>query len=106
MIMNMMWKNEVPSDFRKTLIKPLHKEGDQSEGRNYKGISLVSGVSKLLSNMVLLSMRDAIDKIIREEQCGLRKGRRCVDQIFTHSLIVEKCLSYQIPLVLSFANYE
>jgi len=28
MIMNMMWKNEVPSDFRKTLIKPLHKEGD------------------------------------------------------------------------------
>ena len=56
--------------------------------------------------MILLRMRDTIDKIIREEQCGLRKARGCVDRIFTHSLIVEKCLSCQTSLVPSLIDFE
>jgi len=49
-LMNMMFeKREVLSDFRKTLIKPLHEEGD-----SYRGISLVSIGSKFLSMMILL----------------------------------------------------
>ena len=46
-------KVEVPNDFRKTLIKPLHKKYDKSECRKYRGISLVFVGSKLLSNMIL-----------------------------------------------------
>ena len=91
-IMNMIFeKGEVPNDFRKTLIKPLYKKGDKSECGNYRGISLVSVGSKLLSNMILFRLRDAVDKVLREEQCGFRKGRGCVDQIFTLRLIIEKC---------------
>ena len=70
------------------------------------GISLVSVGSKLLSNMMLFRLIDAVDKFLREEHCGFRKGRRCVDHIFTFSLIIEKCLSCQPPLVLSFIDYE
>ena len=82
-IMNMIFeKGEVPNDFRKTLIKPLYKKGDKSECRNYRGISLVSVGSKLLSNMILFRLRDAVDKVLREEQCGFRKGRGYVDQVF------------------------
>ena len=44
--------------------------------------------------------------MIREEQCGFRKGRGCVDQIFTLMLIIEKCLSYQTPWVPSLIDYE
>ena len=41
--MNMFFeKGEIPNDFKKTLIKPLYKKGDNSECRNYRGISLVS----------------------------------------------------------------
>ena len=71
-----------------------------------KGISLVSVGSKLLSNMILYRLRDAVRKVLKEEQCGFRKGRRCVDQIFTLRLIIEQCLRYQTPLVLSFTDYE
>ena len=39
-------KGEVPSDFRKTLIKPLYKKNDKSECGYYRGISLVSLGSK------------------------------------------------------------
>ena len=106
-IMSMIFeKGEVPNDFRKTLTKPLYKEGDKSECRNYRGISMVSLCSKLRSNMILLRLRDAVDKVLREEQCGFRKGRGCVDQVFTLRLIIEKSLRCQTPLVLSFIDYE
>ena len=106
-IMNMIFEQgEVPNDFRKTLIKPLYKKGDKSECRNYRGISLVSVGSKLLSNMILFRLRDAVDKVLREEQCGFRKGRGCVDQVFTLRLIIEKFFRRQTPLVLSLIDYE
>ena len=104
-----MWKcfleKEVSKDFRKTFIQPLYKKGDKSECGNYLGISLVFVGKKLLSNMILFRLRDAVDKVLREEQCGFRKGRGCVDQIFTLRLIIEKGLSCS-PLVLSLIDYE
>ena len=106
-IMNMIFeKGEVPNDFRKTLIKPLYKKGDKSECRNYRGISLVSVGSKLLSNVILFRLRDTIDKVLKEGQRGFRKGRGCVDQVFTLRFIINKSLRCQTPLVLSFIDYE
>ena len=99
-------KEELPKDLRKTLIKTLYKKGDKSECRNYRGISLASVGSKFLSKMILFRLRDAADKVLRIEQCGLRKGRGCVDQVFTLRSLIEKCLSYHAPLVLSFIDYE
>ena len=52
--------------------------------------------------MILFRLRDAVDKFIREEHCGFRKGRGCVDQIFTLRLKTEKFLRYQTPLVPQF----
>jgi hypothetical protein len=51
--------------------------------------------------MIIFKLREAVDKALREEQCGFRKGKKCVDQIFTLRSIIMKCLSYQTPLVLS-----
>ena len=82
------------------LIKPIYKKGDKSECGNYRGISLVTVGSKLLSMILLL------DKVIREEQCIIRKLRESVKQIFTLKLIIEKCVSHQSLLVLSFIDYE
>ena len=90
---------------KKTLIKSLY-EGDRSECGNYRGISLVSVGRKLLINVVLFRLRDAVDKVLREEQYSFRKGRGCVDHIFTLKLIFGKCPSCQTPLVLSFIDYK
>ena len=54
MIMNKIFeKGELPNGFRRNLIKLLYKNKDKSECRNYRGISLVSVGSKLLSNVIL-----------------------------------------------------
>ena len=44
--------------------------------------------------MIHFRLRYAVDKVIRKEQYGFRKGRGCVDQILTLRLVIEKCLSY------------
>ena len=44
--------------------------------------------------MVLFRLRDFVDKVLREEQCGFRKRRVCVNQIFALKLKFEKCLSF------------
>jgi len=67
---------------------------------------LVSVGNKLLSMVILFRLSNVVDKVLGEEQCGFRKGRGYVDRIFTLIFIIEKCLSYQKPLVLSFINYE
>ena len=101
-IMNMIFeKGEVPNDFVKTLIKPLYKKDDKSESLNNRGICLVS-----VGSMMLFRLRDAVDKVLKEEQCGFRKGRGCVEQVFTLRLIIEKSLCCQTPLVLSFMDFE
>ena len=51
-------------------------------------------------------LRDNVDKVLRAEQSGFRKGRGCVDQVFTLGLIIEKSLRCQTSLVLSFIDYE
>ena len=56
--------------------------------------------------MILFRLRDAVDKVLREEQCGFREDRECVDQVFTLRLIIEKFLRCQTTLVLSFIHYE
>ena len=56
--------------------------------------------------MILFRLRDAVDKILREEQCGFRKGRGYVDKFSLLGLIIEKFLSCQTPLVLSFIDCE
>jgi hypothetical protein len=60
----------------------------------------------LLSIIIIFRLRDALDKVLREEQCGFRKARRSVDQIFALGLITEKCLNHQKPLIFSCVDYE
>jgi len=66
-------KGEVPSNFRETLIKPLFKKGDKDECDNYRDLCLVSLGSTLFSMMIYFRLRDAEDKVLRAEQCGLNK---------------------------------
>ena len=69
-IVNMIFeKKEVPNDFRKNLNKLLYKKGDKIGCRDYRGISLVSVGSKLLSSMILFRLRDAVDEALREKKC-------------------------------------
>jgi hypothetical protein len=46
------------------------------------------------------------EEILQEEQCGIHKGRSCIDAIFVIKQIMEKRREYNLPLFLFFLDYE
>ena len=97
-------KWELHSSFGKALLCPTIRKVIRVSVV-IRGTNLISVGSKLLSMTIPFRLTDAVNKVIREEQCDFRKDKGSVNQIFNIWLIIEKCLSYQKPLVLSFIDY-
>ena len=88
------WRTEtIPKDWRNSLLVVLYKEkGPKNDCSNYRGISLLSVVGKILSRIIFkkISLHIA-DNVLPESQCGFRSGRGTVDMIFTIRQLQEKC---------------
>jgi hypothetical protein len=81
-----------PSQWTKALLVPLHKKGDSNDPNNYRGISLLSILSKCYTFILtkrLDTWAEEKGKIV-DEQGGFRRGRSTVDHIFAMTAMVEK----------------
>ena len=47
-----------------------------------------------------------MDQQLRQEQAGFRKGRGCIDQIFTLRNIIEQCTEWQRQLYINYVDFE
>ena len=84
-----------PSAWGEAIIVPIHKKGDKTNPNNYRGIALLSCISKIFMKIInkrLVQWADTEDKI-REEQAGFTKGKSTIDQIFIFQSLVSKYLS-------------
>jgi len=49
-----IWKKEeLPEEWKESIIVPIHKKGDKADCNNYRGISLLPTTYKILSNILL-----------------------------------------------------
>jgi hypothetical protein len=62
---------------------PVHKKGDTTDCNNYRGISLLSTSYKILSHILIRTLRPHTDKIIEDYQCGFRHNISTAGQIFS-----------------------
>jgi hypothetical protein len=46
-------KEELPEEWMESIIVPIDKEGDKTDCSNYKGISLLSTMHKILPSVLL-----------------------------------------------------
>ena len=106
-LLNLIWTTEeIPTDWKKGLLVKLPKSGDLSQCGKWRGITLLSIPSKVLTRVILERMKDAIDKELRDEQAGFRKERSCTDQIATLRVIVEQTIEWQSSLYVCFVDFE
>nr|KAG5686358.1 hypothetical protein BaRGS_026819 [Batillaria attramentaria] len=106
-LLNLVWTTgEIPSDWKRGLLVKLPKSGDLSQCGKWRGITLLSIPSKVLTRVILERMKDAIDQRLRDEQAGFRKERSCTDQIATLRIIVEQTIEWQTPLYVCFIDFE
>jgi len=83
-----------PDEWSKAVIVPLFKKGDTSNPENYRGISLLSIVSKVFTSILnkrLYQWAESEHKIC-EEQAGFRKHYATTDHIFSLVSMIKKCL--------------
>jgi hypothetical protein len=53
-LINSIWnKEELPVQWKESIIVPIHKKGGKTDCNNYRGISLLSTSYKMLSNIPL-----------------------------------------------------
>ena len=103
-LFNTIWNSEsIPSDWLSHLIIPLHKKGSRSECDN-RGIALLSIPSKVFARVLLNRIKPRAEALLRENQCGFRKGRGCTDQLFSLRVLIEKAREYHHPLYICFVD--
>jgi hypothetical protein len=61
-LINSDWnKDEMPDQWKESIILPVHRKGDKTDCNNYRGISLLSTSYKILSNILLSRLNPYTD---------------------------------------------
>jgi hypothetical protein len=90
-LINSVWnKEELPDQWKVSIIVPIHKKGDKTDCNNYRGISLLLTSYIILSNILLSRLGTYIDEIIGDHQCGFRRNKSTTDQIFCIRQILKR----------------
>jgi len=84
-----------PEDWCTAIVVPVHKKGDFSVVNNYRGIALLSCISKVFTKVLNKRLNDwaiEYDKMF-DVQAGFTKGKSTIDQIFVFQSLVKKYLN-------------
>jgi hypothetical protein len=64
LIISVWNKEELPEEWKESVIVPIYKKGDKTDCSNYRGISLLSTTYKILSNILLSRLTPYAEEII------------------------------------------
>ena len=65
-----------------------------------------STTSKLLQIILLRRLNACLEQLLRENQCGFRQNRSCIDQIYSLCCIIHQCIEFNIPLYINFVDFK
>ena len=73
----------IPSDWKASVVVPVHKKGTTSDPLNYRPIALTSVLCKQMEHIVASHIRTHLDKtdFLVTEQHGFRSKRSCESQL-------------------------
>jgi retron-type reverse transcriptase len=96
----------LPQQWKESIIVPIYKKGDKTDCNNYRGISLLLTAYKILSDILLARLTPYVNEIIGDHQCGFRRNRSTVDQIFYIRQILEKKWEYNGMVHQLFIDFK
>jgi hypothetical protein len=97
-LINSIWNNEeLPDQWKESIIVPIHKTGDKTDCNDSRGILLLSSY-KILWNILLSRLSPYIDEIIGDHQCGFRHS--CIHHI------LEKHWEYTETVLQFFLDFK
>jgi len=106
LIISISNKEELPEEWKGSIIVPIHKKGDKTDCNNYRGISLLPTTYKILSNSLLSRLILYAEEVIGDHQCGFRRNRSTTDHIFCIRQILEKKWEYNEAVHQLFIDFK
>ena len=82
LVLDVWRKCEVPSEWRDAILVPIPKKGDLSKCNNWREISLLYVVGKVVVRILQERLQKLAMDELPESQCGFRKGRSSADMMF------------------------
>lgn len=102
-------KGYYPKEWAKAIITPIYKKGDVNSADNYRGVSLLSIISKCYTSILNQRLYNWLEENnkIDEGQAGFRKQYSTIDHIFTLYAIAQKRLSRKgHKLYVAFVDFK
>ena len=111
---NILNSGVYPTEWKTSILIPIHKKGSKTELSNYRGISLLSSVSKIFSSILnnRIIKWSLQENILSQGQLGFLKGNRTSDALLiVHNIINryckkmgQKCFSCLVDFQKAFDN--
>jgi hypothetical protein len=99
-------KEELPQQWKQSIIIPIHKKGDETDCNNYQGNSLLSTAYNILSIILLTRLTPYFNEVIGNHQCGFHHNRSTMDQIFYIRHILDKRWEYNGTVHQLFIDFK
>ena len=86
-------------------IVTLFKKGDLLDCGNYRPITLLSHLYKLLMQIIYNRVSNTLAAALPQSQAAYQKGRNTIEQIQSIQQIIEKSREFNRPLVMCFIDF-
>lgn len=99
----------IPEVWTEGLIVPIYKKkGDINDANNYRGITMLSCLSKLLTSCINERLSEYVNEadILGEDQAGFRNGYSTADHIFSLKALIDLFLFQKKRLYAAFVDYQ
>jgi len=106
LIISIRNKEELPEEWKDSIIVPIYKKGDKTDCSNYRGISLLPTTYKILSNILLSRLLPYAVEIVGDHQCGFQCNGSTANHIFCICQIFEKKWEYNEAVRQLFIDFK
>jgi len=106
-LINMWYYNqEIPEEVLLARVVLIFKKGDTANLKNYRPISLLNAIYKLLAAMIQVSLADKMEGVLQKTQYGFRKNRSTADAIHVVRRMIARGESTNEELHLVLLDWE
>ena len=95
----------IPYQMKQSIFVVIPKKGDLLECKNYRLISFMSHITKIILRVLLIRIRNKIIPEIGWEQFGFRKNKGTRNAIFTLRTIIDHSIQVQKDVCVAFIGF-
>ena len=99
-------ERRIPTAWKNAKMKIIFKKGNKKDIKNYIPICLLSNIYKVLTKVLTKMLEKTLDENQPREQARFRSRYSTTDHIHVINQLKEKCREYNIPLFITFVEYE